>query len=130
MTILSGKSGRMVQTLKRTERRMMNLLLRLLLALLIVLFRLLLPVLLVVFRALRDLVSMSFAATVHGPPQFMDRLASEWTRRLLERGAPLDRIDPIYRFCRVMVGILIMLGWLISTFFTVQILRVVFGFFI
>jgi hypothetical protein len=108
----------------------MNLLFRFLLALLIALVRLLLPVLLVVFRALRHLVSMSFAATVHGTPQFIDRLAAEWTRRILEGGVPLDHIDPIYRFCRVVVGVLIMLGWLVSTFFTVEMLRIVFGFFI
>ena len=102
-------------------------LLRLLFFLLIALIGLLLPVLLFVLRGLRDLVSISFAATVNGPAQFVDRLAGEWTRRLLELGAPRDRIDPIYRFCRFLAGTVIVLGWILSTLFTVVIFRVIYG---
>ena len=111
----------------------MNLLLRVirfLAALLVVLIRLLLPVVLAVLRVLRDLVSISFAATVNDPRQFIDRLAAEWTRRLLELGAPRDRIDQIFSFCRLMAGTMIVLGWLVSILFTVAILRVVSSFFI
>src|SRR5215212_6271176 len=103
-------------------------LLRLLVFLLIALFGLLLPVLLFVFRALRDLVSISFSATVNGPAPFTDRLAGEWTQRLIELGAPLDRVDQIFWFCQLMVRSIIVLGWLLSIVFTVQIPRVVFGF--
>ena len=105
-------------------------LLRLLFFLLVTLFGLLLPVLLFVLRALRDLVSISFAATVNGPAPFVDRLAGEWTQRLIELGAPLDRIDQIFSFCRLAARSIIVLGWLISIVFTVEILRVVFGIFI
>ena len=105
-------------------------LLRLLFFLLIALFRLLLPVLLVVLRALRDLVSISFAATVSSPAPFVDRLAGEWTQRLIELGAPLDRIDQIFRFCRLAARSIIVLGWVVSIVFTVEFLRVVFGLFI
>ena len=104
--------------------------LRLLWMLLILLIRSLLPILLVVLRALSSLVSVSFAATVNGPTQFTDRLAADWTRRLLELGAPRERIDQIYIFCQLSVGTLVIFGWLVSIFFTVEILRVVFGFFI
>ena len=105
-------------------------LLRLLFFLLSALFGLLLPVLLFVLRALRDVVSISFAATVSGPAPFADRLAGEWTQRLIGLGAPLDRLDQIFRFCQLATQLIIVLGWLVSIVFTVQILRVVFGFFI
>ena len=105
-------------------------LLRTLFFLLVTLLGLLLPVLLFVLRALRDLVAMSFAATVNGPAPFTDRLAGEWTQQLIELGAPLDHIDPIFQFCRLVARSIIVLGWLISIVFTMQILRVVFGIFI
>jgi hypothetical protein len=56
-------------------------------------------------------------------------LASEWTRRLLELGAPRDRINQIYGFCRLMAGTMIVLGWIVSTFFTVTLIRVIYGWF-
>ena len=106
------------------------LILRFLVALLIGLIQLLLPVLLIGVRTLGGLVSKSFAATVNGPTEFIDRLAAEWTQRLLELGAPLDRIDEIFSFCRFTARSIIVLGWLISILFTVAILRIVFGIFI
>ena len=105
-------------------------LLRFLLALLIVLIRLLLPVFLVAVRTLGGLAAMSFAATVNGPTQFIDRLAAQWTQRLLELGAPIDRIDQIFSFCRFTARSMIVLGWLVSVLFTVELIRIVFGFFI
>ena len=111
----------------------MNLLLRVirfLAALLVVLIRLLLPFVLAVLRVLRDLVSISFAATVNDPRQFIDRLASEWTRRIIELVDGRDHIDQIFSFCRLMAGTMIVLGWLVSILFTVAILRVVSSFFI
>jgi hypothetical protein len=104
--------------------------LRLLFFLLFALLGLLLPVLLFVLRALCDLVSISFAATVNGPAPFVDRLAGEWTQRLVEMGAPPDRIDQIFRFCRLAARSIILLGWIVSIVFTVQLVRVVFGLFI
>src|SRR6266508_1731957 len=94
-------------------------LLRLLLLILIALLGVLLPVLLVVFRALRHWVAISFAATVNGPARFVDRLAGEWTQRLIELGAPPDRIDQIFRFCQLAARTIIVLGWLVSIVFTV-----------
>jgi len=90
----------------------------------------LLPILLVVLRLLRDLIFLSFTATVNGPMQYTDRLSSEWTRRLLDLGGSRDHIDQIFVFCQLAVGSLVALGWIVTTLFTVEILRVVFGFFI
>lgn len=96
----------------------------------VLIIRFLLPLILVVLRALLGLISISFAATVNDPREFIDRLAAEWTRWFLERGADREHINQIYSLCRFMVGSMIVLGWAISILFTVEILRVVFGFFI
>jgi hypothetical protein len=94
-------------------------------------FRLLfLPLLLLAFRAMRDLIFLSFTATVNGPYQYTDRVASDWTRRFLEMGAPRDHMDSIYFVCQMAVGSLIALGWVVSVLFTVEIIRIVFGYFI
>ena len=90
----------------------------------------LLPVLLVILRAVSALIFFSFSATVSGPLQYTDRVASEWTRRLLELGSPRDHIDQIFVICQLAAGSLVALGWVVTTLFTVEILRVVFGFFI
>ena len=90
----------------------------------------LLPMLMAVVRVLRDLISFSFTATVNGPVQYTDRLASEWTRRLLELGGPRDQINLIFVFCQLAVGSLVALGWVVTFLFTVEILRIVFGLFI
>ena len=105
-------------------------LLRALFALLILLISFLLPIVLVLLRGLIGLISISFAATVNGPRPFVDRLAGEWTHHLLERGAPPDRIDLLFGLCQFAARSIIVLGWIISIVFTVQVLRVVFGFFI
>ena len=120
----------------------MNLLFRLLRFLAITIFNFLLslialmftlivlPILIWVVRTLRALVFMSFTATVHGPPVFASRLASQWTRGFLESGADRNRIDQIYSLCYFAAASMIVLGWVISILFTVTVLRVVFGFFI
>jgi hypothetical protein len=92
-------------------------------------FHLLLPIVLRILGLLQALIHMSFTATVQGPAQYTDRLASQWTRRLLDSGADRANIDEIYRFCRFLVGALIVLGWVVSGSITVEILRIVFGFF-
>ena len=98
--------------------------------LLLTIFRfLVLPVIIAILGALSNLVFLSILAAVEGPTRFIDRLAAEWTRRLLQRGAPMDHIDQMYGSCRVMVGAMIVLGWIVSTLFTVEILRIVFGLF-
>jgi hypothetical protein len=106
------------------------LLLRLLLGLLSLLFRLLLmPLFLIVFRLLRGLVSLSMSATVHGPIGFIDRLAGEWTERIVQITENRKHVAEVFQFCRFLIGALIVLGWLVAGFFTVSILRIVFGFF-
>jgi hypothetical protein len=131
MIIPSEESGGMAQKLmKGVVMRIILWLLRLLFFLLIALVGLLLPVLLFMLRTTRDLVSISFAATVNGPAPFADRLAGEWTERLIEMGAPRDRIDQVFALCQFMARLIIVLGWLVSIVFTVEILRVVFGYFI
>lgn len=103
---------------------------RLLLVLLGVLMQLLLPILLIILRILRDLVSTSLSATIHGPRQFIERLASEWTQNLLDSGVSRDHLDQLYGLCRFLAGSKIILGWVVAALFTVAILRIVFGFFI
>ena len=106
------------------------LLLRLLLALLILLFRgLLLPLFLLVLRLLRGLVSLSMSATIHGPTGFIDRLAGEWTERIVQITENRKHMAEVFQLCRLLIGTLIVLGWLVAGFFTVSILRIVFGFF-
>ena len=90
----------------------------------------LLPALLVPLRALRALIFFSFSATVSGPMQYTDRVASEWTRRLLELGGSRDHMDQIFVFCHLAVWSLVALGWIVTVLFTVEIIRVVFGIFI
>jgi len=103
----------------------------LLIRLIAVLIRfILLPILQATLRVLLALIFTSFAATVNGPRQFIDRLASEWTRRIIELVDGRDHIDQIFSFCRLMAGTMIVLGWLVSILFTVAILRVVSSFFI
>lgn len=102
----------------------------LLLSLIWAIFRLIfLPVLLVVLRVLRDLIFLSFIAAVNGPVQYTDHLASEWTRPLLELGGPRDHIDQIFVFCQLAVSSLVALGWIVTALFTVEILRVIYGWF-
>ena len=101
--------------------------LKLILSLLTALFRfVLLPFILATLRVLRGLVFTSLTATVNGPGQYTDRLASEWTRRLLELGISRDNIDQLYNLCHFLVASRILLGWGIAALFTVVILRVVF----
>ena len=95
-----------------------------------VLLRLLLPVLFATLRILRGLVFTSLTAIVNGPGLYTDRLASEWTRRLLDMGIPRDNIDQLYSLCHFLVASRILLGWVIAALITVIILRIVFGFFI
>src|SRR5260221_6282129 len=110
----------------------MNLLFRLLRFLTITIFNLLmslialifslvvLPLLVWIVQILRGLIFMSFTATVNGPGEYRNRLASEWTRGIIESGFDRNRIDEIYSLCRFVASSLIVLGWLISILFTVE----------
>ncbi len=103
----------------------LSMLSRLLLALLI---RLLLPFLLAVLHLVGILVFTSLTAAAIGPGLFIERLSSQWTRRLLERGVSREYLDQLHSLCRFLVASLIAMGWIITTLFTVAILRVVFGY--
>lgn len=104
---------------------------RLALGLLTVLVRfVVLPLLLATLRMLRRLVWTSLTATVTGPGQYTERLASEWTRRLLALGIPRDNIDQLYNLCRLLAASQILLGWAIAALITLAILRIVFELFI
>jgi len=91
---------------------------------------LILPVLIALLGALFNLVFLSIQASVNGPARFIDRLAGEWTRWIFEQVDDREHIHEIYQICRVLVGGLIVLGWFVTGIFTVEILRVVFAFFI
>jgi len=104
---------------------------RLALGLLTVLFRIIvLPLLLATLQLLHRLVFTSLTATVNGPRQYTERLASEWTRQFLALGIPRDNFDQVYSLCRVLAASQILLGWAIAALITVAILRIVFEFFI
>ena len=130
-TYLNTEEGVIMNLIMRFVRFLALLVLNLLLSLVAAAFRwLLLPILMTIFRALNGLIFISFAATISGPVQYTDRLASEWTRQLLDLGAPREHIDPIFVFCQLAVGFLVVLGWVVTTLFTVAVLRIVFGLFI
>jgi len=90
----------------------------------------LLPLLIAVLRLGSALVFFSFRATVNGPAHFVDRFAGDWTRRVLDLVDDREHIHEVYQLCRLIVACLILLGWILTGVFTVEILRVVFGFFI
>lgn len=125
----------------RSKGAGMNLLLRfvrffthrvlvLMIRLLIEISRLLLPLLLRVIRWIFSLMRFSLTAAVNNPRQFSERLASEWTRQLLTLGVSRDYLNQLYSLCRFLAVSMIVLGWVVTTLFTVAILRVVFGLFI
>ncbi len=95
---------------------------------LILLIRVLLPFLLAVLRIAGSLVFASLTAAAIGPRLFIERLSSQWTRWLLDQGVSREYLDQLYTICRIMAVSQIALGWIITTLFTVAILRVVFGF--
>ena len=117
--------------LGRFIRFLASAILRLIFSLIVVMVRfIVLPFLLAALRLLRRLVWTSLTATVTGPGLYIDRLASEWTLRILEMGVQRDDIDQIYSLCRFAVASRIVLGWVVAIIFTVAILRVVIRFFI
>ena len=103
---------------------------RILLTLSVVVIGLFLPIIFTVVRSLRDLVSLSFGATVYGPTRFIDRLAGEWTELFHRQVDDRDHIQEVFQLCRILAGATIVLGWVIAGFFTVIVLRIVFGIFI
>jgi hypothetical protein len=101
---------------------------KLMLELIVVLCRfVLMPFLREVLRVLRRLIFTSLSATVNGPTQFANHLAADWTHQVLELGLAHENIDQIFTLCRFLAGVSIVLGWVVSAFFIVAILRVVFG---
>ncbi|OGO37333.1 MAG: hypothetical protein A2W35_02560 [Chloroflexi bacterium RBG_16_57_11] len=97
--------------------------------LLFVLFWLLRPFVLAAVRSLGVLLSMSLAALVHGPGQFTERIAGEWTRTILNLGVSSEHLDRIYKLCRFLAGSMIVLGWAVAVLISLAILRIVFGIF-
>ena len=94
------------------------------------LLRLVLPIVSVLLGWLLSLVTTAFVATVNGPGQYSERLASEWTRQLLDLGVSRDHLDQTYILCRFLAASRIVLGWVVAALFTMVILRSIFGFFI
>lgn len=120
--------GAIMSLLWRTLRFFVSAGIRLALALITVAIRVLAPVALSALRSLRNLIFMSMTATVHGPRQYANRLASQWTRQVIEMGASIEYIDEIYSLCHFTVMSMIVSGWIVSVVFTTIILRVVFGY--
>jgi len=105
--------------------------LRYLLVVLNTIFRFVLwPSLVAVLRIMRDLLFSSFTATITGPRQYTDRLASEWTLQILQLGISREYINQVHSLCVALSVSRIVLGWVIAALFTVAVLRVVFGLFI
>src|SRR5215207_1455157 len=98
--------------LLRFIRFLVSLIWQVLLNLALAVFRfLLLPLLLAVLRLGSTLVFFAFTATVNGPTRFADRLAGEWTQRILDLVDDREHIREVYQLCRLMIGVLIVLGW-------------------
>ena len=96
-----------------------------------VIFRvLLLPILVAVFWLIRSLMFFSITATVNGPRQFIDRRAGEWTERIYEGSTAREHLSEVFQLCRILVGAIIVLGWVVAGLFTYTMLRVYFALFI
>ena len=105
-------------------------LLNLLLFLLSVVLRtLLVPIFVAILWLIRSLMLFSITATINGPRQYIDRRAGEWTERIYEGSSSREHMSGVFQLCRLLVGIIIVLGWLVSGFFTYSIVRVYFVFF-
>jgi hypothetical protein len=104
---------------------------RLILSMLTILLHLLFRLLLRVLRLLLDgsfsLVTTALLATVSGPTQSIERMASEWTQRLLAFGVSPEHLYVAYRICRFLAALVIVLGWLVAALFTLVVIRVVSG---
>src|SRR5688500_786589 len=61
------------------------------------------PFLVAVFRIVRDWIFLSFTAAANGPRRFIDRLAGEWTERVIERVEERNHINEIFQLCRFLV---------------------------
>src|SRR5687768_6090736 len=95
----------------RFIRFLVSLIWQVLLNLTLAVFRfLLLPLLIAVLRLGNTLVFFSFRATVNGPTRFIDRLAGEWTQRVLDLVDDREHLHEVYQLCRLFVGGLIILG--------------------
>jgi hypothetical protein len=90
---------------------------------------LLLPLLVAVLWLIRSLLFFSITATVSGPRQFIDRRAGEWTERIYEGSATRDHLGEVFQLCRILVGAIIVLGWVVAGLFTYSLIRVYFGLF-
>ena len=93
-------------------------------------WRLVLPAVLFALRSTLFLVMTAFLATINGPREFTERLANEWTRRLIGSGLSPDHIDNAQRLSRLLAIAAIVAGYVIAVLFTVAVLRVFFGVFI
>ena len=91
---------------------------------------LLLPILARIFRILADVIFSSIVAVVNGPRLYTEQRAAEWTENLILSGGDIEDIDRLYSLCRFGAWSIIILGWLLTAFFTVTVFRVVYGFFI
>ena len=94
------------------------------------LLRLLLPVIRTLLVWLLRLVTTAIVASATGPREYIERMASEWTRRLITLGVSGDHLDSAYRLCHLLAASTIVLGWIIVLLFSVAVIRVVFGYFI
>jgi hypothetical protein len=95
-------------------------------SLLLLLLRILLPVLRLVLGWLFRLLRTSIEATVSGPRPYIERRASERTRRLIELGVSREHFDAAYRFSVFTAASEIVLGWAIAFVFTVAALDLIF----
>jgi hypothetical protein len=121
------REGFLMALLIRLAGRIVRLIFSFLTALLLMILRLLLPATLVVLGWLFSLLTTALVATVNGPRQSVESMASDWTRRLIAFGVSREHLDIAYRLCRFLATLVILLGWLLAAFFAVAFGRIVFG---
>ena len=103
----------------------------------ILLLRAFRPIGIAVARRLFNMMRTSIMAAIMGPTAFIDRQASDWTRRLLAIGMSRDHIDIAHDTSRIVITGMIVMGWVVTALFMVTmaviflaVIRVVFGIFI
>ncbi|HJZ06118.1 MAG TPA: hypothetical protein VJ327_09795 [Patescibacteria group bacterium] len=89
--------------------------------LLVLFLRLLQHIVAILIGLLFNLMRLSLQATIIGPKQFVERRAADWTRQLLMTGMSNDHFDIAHRVSRIIVGGMVVMGWVLIVAGTVLI---------
>lgn len=78
------------------------------------------------FAGVVSLERIAFGAALFGPRQSIERIANNWTQRLIAQGASTDNIDFTYRFFRFMATFTLVFGWLIGAVIFASVIYILF----